>query len=1678
MSSNKIDNRIVEMSFENKSFEKGISDSTKSLAEFDKALKNSGNGSSFSGLSGIVDGITGKFSVFETIAVGALMKIGSQAVVMGQQLINSFAIQPITAGFNEYELKINSIKTMLASGKTKSGAVVDLEMVNAELEKLNKYADQTIYSFSDMTSNIGKFTNAGVDLETSVQAIKGIANAAALSGASSAEASRAMYNFSQALSAGYVKLIDWKSIENANMATVEFKTQLLESAVAAGTLEKQADGMYKVLSSGDIISATKGFNDSLQDQWMTTEALTKTLNDYADETTIIGKKATEAATKVRTWSQLIDTTKEALQSGWAQSFELVFGDYDEATEIFTGLSNVIGGMVQNMSNARNTLLKDWKDLGGRTYIIEGISIAWKNVTLIVGKVKEAFNELLPSQVAMSTKLVELSRKFRDFMADLTPTEKTLETIKIVFKGLFDILSVGFKIAKSVFDGLAGGIKKVVASLPMGSGLLGFLSNFGSFLSGIKNYADDAKIFETISSTIANAITWLADKIKAAVEFVKESTIIYDIIEKIKTVFSDFDVDFTLVTQFIDVLKALKDSLFGVFDNINIFSEGVDTTSGGFKVLEKSIAPADNFIRKLRIFIDTVQKELAPAIDFLKKVFKRIGEVLSETWETEGLDGVLSIIRTLVAADVGMGLKDLFGALTGLTKDTGKAVGGITSIFGEIRDVLKSYQESLDSKKIISIAIAVGILALSFAVITTLDQTKLLGSGAAIAALVTMMTTSMFAVSKMKGNATKAAKTMIVMSGAVLILAIAIKKIEGVNVLTVLALGVIIFELVRSMKYMADNLSDKDIKSASIGLMGMALSIKIISKIIKYLGEMDPGTVLKGLGWVTAIGVVLTGLAISIGRWGKDGTTILKGTASMLLLTAALAEVAGIVVLMGLMNPDILIKGMLSVIAILGMLALSAATLGQVGNGNDMLKGTTAILLLVAAVGMIVPLVIAMGLMPWDKLALGIGGLVVLLAVFVGAIYVFGGAAATLAPVIPLMIGLGAAVLLLGVAAFMVGKGVLAFAGALLILGTVGSAGILVLAAAIGAVIPAILIGLAEGFIEFAKIISKGAPVIAKAVVDVFTNIITLLSVEYPKLIAAIVGFLDLLLGTLRTKIPEYIQMGIDILLGFLGGIGSIIPQVIGLFWQMIIDVLNMLALKIPELATAGANLIIAYLDGLTTEIPRVIDAGATMIIDFINGLADSIRTNTPLMLEAIANLCTAFIDGLLLYLGITNGTSEETKNIAGNIIQGIIDGLTNGISTVVTAVQNVGQNIISGFKDLFNINSPSKVMEDLGGNIVDGLDEGISGANLDAVIATEDIVTKMIQVITNSIPEFKKGGNLIALAVADGFKVSIVPDMMNQLLTLSIQKITESLPQFKNKAFEIMDQIASGIKNPIKMALIGDASTAIMTLILKQMSNKMSDINKAGKTVDDNFIAGMKNKEKLKEVFDTAGVIMTTILGGMTKEEYKNKAIIAGKNIGDGVIQGINARATDIIEAGTQLAFRLIRAVQDYLGIESPSKEFAKLGEFIDLGLINGIDNYSSLVVKSAEQLGQDSIDGLKSVISQISDAVSTEINSDPVIRPVLDLTGVQSGANALNSMMASKTYGLAVSKLNQDRSLLDNRQNGSNLFGEQGQLIKNEFNLYGVTIRSEADIDKIADQLYRKQENAMRARGIKPSYA
>lgn len=403
--SKQIDERVVSMQFDNRHFESNVQTSISTLDKLKRALHLDGvtkgldnvsaaaKNVNISPLGSAVETVSAKFSALQVMGVTALANITNSAVNTGKRLAAAFTITPVKTGFNEYELKMGSIQTIMAStGET-------LETVNKHLDELNKYSDQTIYSFQDMTSNIGKFTNAGVKLEDAVLAIKGISNEAAVSGANANEASRAMYNFAQALSSGYVKLIDWKSIELANMATVEFKEQLIATAVEVGTLKKTTDGY--VTSKGTAITATKNFNDSLKDEWMTSEVLISTLKDYADETTDIGKKASKAATEVKTFSQLMDTLKESVQSGWAKTWEIIIGDYNEAKNLFTMISNVVGGFLDKISNARNKLLGGIMSYNPLSALTEKIDKSG------IGKIKETTKAL--------TDLTDKVKYYRDIV---------------------------------------------------------------------------------------------------------------------------------------------------------------------------------------------------------------------------------------------------------------------------------------------------------------------------------------------------------------------------------------------------------------------------------------------------------------------------------------------------------------------------------------------------------------------------------------------------------------------------------------------------------------------------------------------------------------------------------------------------------------------------------------------------------------------------------------------------------------------------------------------------------------------------------------------------------------------------------------------------------------------------------------------------------------------------------------------------------------------------------------------------------------------------------------------------------------------------------------------------------------------------------------------------------------
>lgn len=438
--SNSIDSKVVEMKFDNRDFEANVKNTMSTLDKLKDKLKFKGAEAGltsiqkasdkidFSGVSNGLDIASVKFSAFQVAGITAISNITNSLLGLGKNLINTFAIEPRTQGFSEYELKMGSVQNIMNA----TGASV--EEVGRYLNELNTYADKTIYSFSDMTANIGKFTNAGVGLDKAVAAIQGISNEAAISGANANEASRAMYNFAQALSQGSVKLIDWKSIELANMATVDFKNQLIQTAVAMGTLVEQ-NGKYVSTTkdaTGHVsaaFDATSMFNDSLSSQWLTTDVLVTTLGRYADETTDIGKKAFAAAKDVKTFSMMWDTLKESAGSGWSETFELIFGNFEEAKTLWTGLTTVFGDVISKISTARNTLVKSVMQ-GSWGQFVDKITAAGISLDSFKSKLTEIAN-------AHDIDINSLIEKYGSFEAALSRCDNAGSLVAETLKNLVD-----------------------------------------------------------------------------------------------------------------------------------------------------------------------------------------------------------------------------------------------------------------------------------------------------------------------------------------------------------------------------------------------------------------------------------------------------------------------------------------------------------------------------------------------------------------------------------------------------------------------------------------------------------------------------------------------------------------------------------------------------------------------------------------------------------------------------------------------------------------------------------------------------------------------------------------------------------------------------------------------------------------------------------------------------------------------------------------------------------------------------------------------------------------------------------------------------------------------------------------------------------------------------------------
>ena len=977
--SKSIDERVVEMQFDNQQFEKGISTSMKSLDKLKKSLQLDDAGRSFEklersaknvrldGLAASVDAISSKFTLMGRMSIAWMDNIAHAAVNAGKRIVNALTVDPVRSGFNEYELKMDSVKTIMnATGES-------VETVSKYLEELNKYADDTIYSFSDMTSNIGKFTNNGVKLSDATMAIKGVANAAAYAGASSQQASAAMYNFSQSLSS-FLNTRDWYSIENANMATTQMKQAFIDTAVELGTLQKTAEGFYKTIDGKHEVTVAN-FRDTLQYQWGTRDVIIKTLSKYSDTTTELGQKAMEAATQVRTLSKMWDTLKEAAQSGWGQTWEIVFGNIDEATKLFTGMSNAISEVLEKQTKTRNEVLQTWKDLGGRDSIINAVANSFNSLRMVLGEVKQAFFNIEPK--SMGEKLASLSKKIETVSQNLltwlwseNKYDNDWPILAGIRRSIGGIKSV-FGIVLDLFKALGSGFTKLFPKLiPSFDSLVASGAKVGDWLKNLRKSIQDGKYFENFTQSLVDMVKPLVDYMPTLWDHVKTLfSGLGGVLEKYK-VKEKLKGAFTAITNFLpkageaiwrfgkNVVETVRNSeafqkIVGVFQKIGA---GIADGFGKFVDSLESFDPKDigtwlkNTFKSVK---DSVAKSLTNAFDFLfgGGAWEKLKNSKAAAWITDAIHTIgdalskaFNWLKTTLAGIDLSGIKawfsDTFGGISDSLDEKGKALKKTGQNVG---DWIKKFVSKISPTRIILFGTTLLALVSVFKIVkTAFSLVKQLVPLTGL--IVKVIAKKFFGVEQNAGSFADSCKAFAlaigILAGAIYVIA----KLPMSDAWRAVAQLATLMIGMYAVTFAMNSLSSiKDIGTTILKFSGGIALLSYAIKMLAGIEDQDKAEqaiqkLLKFVGIVEGMGLLSGGIRKLLGITGGLSVDVLSLGGGLLAMVFAIKAFSA----MKMETITSALPKMMMVIGALGLMMDILTAVGQHLLGLDPAKGTMKI----------------------------------------------------------------------------------------------------------------------------------------------------------------------------------------------------------------------------------------------------------------------------------------------------------------------------------------------------------------------------------------------------------------------------------------------------------------------------------------------------------------------------------------------------------------------------------------------------------------------------------------------------------------------------------------------------------------------------------------------------------------
>lgn len=1361
--SKEVDERVVEMRFNNALFESKVQQTMRSLAALNEKLmfkgaekgfekvSDSSEKVKFNALLNALDNLSQKFSAVEVIGVTALMRITNQAVDAGERLVKALSLDPIISGFQEYETQINAVQTILANTSSKG---TTLDQVNAALDELNHYADLTIYNFTEMTRNIGTFTAAGVDLNTSVSAIKGIANLAAVSGSTSQQASTAMYQFSQALASGTVKLQDWNSVVNAGMGGQVFQDALKETARVHG------------IAIDSMIKKEGSFRETLSKGWLTSSILTETLQKFTgdlNEETLksigytdeqikkimeMGKTANDAATKVKTFSQLKDTLTEALQSGWTQTWQTIIGDFEEAKELFTRFSDVFSDLINKSSEARNTVLAG------------GLNTGWQQLSTALGDSADFYSQMLEKVMlangSISQKQIDDAGSFvKALQQGGVSAEQLQNGLKESYKqlsvlgALSDDALKAKKLDPAQVRSLAKSFEEVNQKVADGSLDLDIYSKKIGELSGREHLIESIwNVFEALEKVVEPvARAWqkifspiTADQIyniaKSIDEFTAKLSISDETADKIERTFSGifavlnvwknmlltvskvlgevFNAVSPLAGGFLSITaslgdclvemanavnnsKTFKTTLDGIHWIIGKVSEGMQTFAGVLTDVSNNVSVVFDPLKTLgewfENFISFITPKLKWLADKIGEIFEELGSGASGAFGNLNGNALWGFANAGMIAGLIAGIKGFLEAFKDIGSTVKDTIGGVAELLNKLGEAVTAWKNNKNAETLKTISTAVAILAGSLVVLSMVKPERLAASTGAMIALFAELLVALAIydeIAKKTKKVGKGTSSMVVMAAGVLILTSALKKIseiENEKLLTsVIALGAVMAELVAAQ--VAISKWAKDGAKHAMSMLAMAAAVRVLAEAVEQLADLGWDGIEKGL---IAVAGLLAEVAAFSGLSNFGGLTAGKAV-GILILAAALSVLEKSVSAFSKMPVDELQNG----IGVLGAILGEIAVFSMLSNpAEHVLSTATALTILSGGLLILSNALANLGGMTLGQIGVALaamaGGLIemgVALTLVKGSL----GSATSFLIMSVVLNALVSPLKSLGEMSLEeIGHGLLAVGGALgifaIAVGTMSLAGPIVIAVSAA-------LSLLAG--SFALLLGTMAAV-------------SLMPLRVEALVVA--------LGTLGSAIGVFIA-------GVIAGLGTAAGSIAIAIAEIIVAVCNAIAQAVPAIGNALAQLIVAICNVIVQCSEPIGQALFTLgtvviqtIIDLIawawdgGGEGGGIKGALSELLGNIVAWLSEHLNPINLFGGLLGTISGFFGKIGEYMSQGLANGLNTGASVQIAnnGVQTLCNKVKDFFRNAFGINSPSTWMRELGQWFAPGLINGLNG---------------------------------------------------------------------------------------------------------------------------------------------------------------------------------------------------------------------------------------------------------------------------------------------------------------------------------------------------------------------------------